>query len=76
MTTTEPITLIMCRECDAEATPGASPDDFHEVQVRLVGDGICIWCRRHEKEIVTLELDPVEVREHAHLTRVHGQRVN
>ena len=72
----ELIQLIMCRECDAEATPGASPDDFHDVQVRLVGDGILICCRRHDKRIVKLELDPVEVREHAHMSRVHGQRVN
>jgi len=74
--TAELIQLVMCRECDAEVTPDVSPDDFHGVQVRRVGDGICIWCRRHEKEIVTLELDPAEVREHAHLSRVHGHWVN
>ena len=72
----EIIQLVMCRDCDAEVTPDVSPDDFHDVQVRLVGDGICIWCHRHEKRIVTLELDPAEVRENAHASRVHGQRVN
>lgn len=72
----EPINLIMCRDCDDEVTPDVSPDDFHDIQVRLVGDGICIWCRRHNKEIVTLELDPEDVRKYAHTSRVHGERVN
>ena len=72
----EVIQLLMCSECDVEIPQDESPDDYHDVQVRLAGDGISIWCRRHDKLIVTLELDPAEVREHAHLSRVHGQKLN
>ena len=72
----EMIQLVMCQECDAEVPQDKNPDEFHDVQVRLVSDGISIWCRRHKKQIIKLDIDPKEISQHAHLSRVHGQKVN
>jgi len=44
--------FIHCRECLKELPEGMSPRDYARLEVGVTPEGIQVWCKRHEVNVV------------------------
>lgn len=43
-----------CAQCGREKPPGVSMEGWARLSVFLHGDGVYVWCRRHDRSVTLL----------------------
>ncbi len=58
------VSYIHCRECMfdwSQTTRSVSPAEFQDNEVGFTQRGIQVWCRRHDKNVISLDINEVDV---------------
>ncbi len=46
---------LHCGKCIAELPPGISPQMFAQLEVGFTPEGLQIWCRRHQANVMHID---------------------
>ena len=64
-------TIFSCRRCAERGHPGLSPREFQSLETGFTGDGLQVWCKRCESEVLAVDFGGQELRK-AGPNRVHS----
>lgn len=56
------VSYIHCRECMfdwSQTDKSISPAEFQDNEVGFTSTGIQVWCRRHDKNVICVDVDMV-----------------
>lgn len=51
------VQYIHCAKCVKEIPEGVSPKDFQSVEVGFTVEGLQVWCKRHQINIVHIDFE-------------------
>ena len=57
------VSYIHCRECMfdwSKTDKSVSPAEFQKNEVGFTPTGIQVWCRRHDKNVISVDLNEVQ----------------
>lgn len=57
------VSYIHCRECMfdwSQTDKSISPAEFQDNEVGFTSTGIQVWCRRHDKNVISLDIKQVD----------------
>lgn len=56
-TTNEITSFFHCAECIESVPPGLSPREWAELEVGFTPQGIQVWCKRHERNVLHIHFE-------------------